>query len=222
LDPNGATEEIPQAPNTQSKTHAPCPEELASTTTGQADESNNEEDRPDGESISDCDESLFEGESSYGDDPQFLGPRNLQRLVHFGQEHCRCPCRMKNKDGMKVASICGKKANYCQLHAKRRLGADSYQSTVGSHPPILAAHGFLGHYLASGPYYTDSQIQAFQVQEKKEMAHLVQTMNEDATDLGKMEELSRDLRMRFKSPKAHSRKPQFKTTDNLDTPDDTD
>jgi hypothetical protein len=127
---------------------------------------------------------------------------------------------MKNKAGIKVASIYGKKAKDCQLRAKRCLGADSYQYDVGSYPPVLVACGFAGHGLASGLSYTDGQIRAFQVEEKKEMARLVQTMNEDAEDEGKMEELVRDLRVQFKSPKASSKKPQAKKVEDLDNTDD--
>ena len=141
------------------------------TSSDQKDGLEDEEDHlTEGEDLSERDEGLgstSEGDSSCGDDSQFAGPPNLQRLVRFGQEHCRCPCRLKNKDGVKVASICGKKAKDCQLHAKRRLGADSYQYAVGSYPPVPVARGFTGHGLASGPYYTDARIRAFQAEEKE-------------------------------------------------------
>jgi hypothetical protein len=118
-------EEVPPVPNTRSKTRSARPKD--------SDESEGEEDHTEeGESLSDRDEALSEGESSYGEDSQFAGPPNLQRLVRLGTGHCRCPCRMKNKDGVKVASICGKKSKDCQLHAKRRLGAESYQYAIGS------------------------------------------------------------------------------------------
>jgi hypothetical protein len=176
-----------------------------------------EEDPPDGDSLSEHDKGLSEGESSYGDDPQFSGPPNLQRLVRLlGQEHCRCPCRMKNKDSVKVASICGKKVKDCQLHAKIRLGADTCQYTIGSYPPIPVARGFEGHGLASGPYYTDAQIRALQAKEEKEMTQLVQAMNKDAADDGEMEEVSRYLRVCFTPPNTQPKKTQAKRADNTD------
>jgi hypothetical protein len=57
-------EEVPPVPNTQSKMRGTCPKDLAS------DESEDEEDHAEeGESLSDRDEALSEGESSHGDVP---------------------------------------------------------------------------------------------------------------------------------------------------------
>jgi len=60
----------------------------------------------------------------------------------------------------------------------------------------------MGHGLASGPHYTEAQIRAFQTDAAQEMSQLVQTMNEEITDGGELEELSRDLRVKFKEPRA--------------------
>jgi hypothetical protein len=52
--------------------------------------------------------------------------------------------------------------------------------------------------LPRGSFYTYTQeIQAFQVEEGKEMGHLVHVMNKDANNEGEMEELSRGLHVRF-------------------------
>lgn len=173
------------------------------------EETEGEEDPSEGGSLSGRDEALSEGESSYGDDSQFAGPPNLQGLIRLGVEHCRSPCRLTNKDGVKTSSICGKKAKSCQRHAKARLGKDSYQYAIGSYPPVPVTRGFPGHGLAGGPYYTDYQIQAFRAEEEKEMGRLVQDMNANTDDADEMEELAQDLRVRFKpteSTKASSRK----------------
>jgi hypothetical protein len=42
--------------------------------------------------------------------------------------------------------------------------------------------GFEGHGLASGPCYTDEQIQALKAEEGKEMERLVQAMSEGASN----------------------------------------
>jgi hypothetical protein len=73
-------------------------------------------------SLSDLDEALSDGASSYGDEPVFAGSPNLQDLVRLGQEHCRSPCNSKNKDGVKTASVCGKTVVECGRHAETRLG----------------------------------------------------------------------------------------------------
>jgi hypothetical protein len=96
------------------------------------DESEEDGNSPgDQRNLSKQDEALSEGASSYEEDPQFSGPPNLQDLVRLGPEHCRSPCGMTNKEGVKTSSICGKKAKDCKLHAKVRLGADSYQYAIG-------------------------------------------------------------------------------------------
>jgi hypothetical protein len=158
------------------------------------------EEGSEGEGLSDRDEAMSEGESSYGDDPQFLGPPDLQQLVCLGQEHCRTPCRLTNNAGVKVAGICGQKVKDCKRQASKRLGSSNYQHGIGSYPPVLVSRGFTGHGLASGPCYTDSQVRAFQSDAAKEMTLLVDTMNEDGSDGGEMEELSRDVRVKFVSP----------------------
>jgi hypothetical protein len=118
------------APNNRSRTRTPHLKEPP-TRTGEEDKAMEEEDPHDGDSLSEYDEGFLEGESSYGDDPQFSGPPNLQRLVCLRQEHCQCPCCMKNKDDVKVASICGRKVKDCQLHGNRQLGVDTYQYNFG-------------------------------------------------------------------------------------------
>jgi hypothetical protein len=127
-------------------------------------------------------------------------PPNLQQLVRLGQEHCRTPCRLTNNAGVKVAGVCGQKVKDCKQHASKRLGTGNYQYVIGSYPPVLVSRGFTGHGLASGPCYTDSQVLAFQAGAAKEMALLVGTMNEDGSDEGEMEDLARDVRIRFTSP----------------------
>jgi hypothetical protein len=158
------------------------------------------EDESEGAGLSDRDEALSVGDSSYGDDPQFAGPPNLQQLVRLGQGHCRTPCRITNNVGVKVAGICGQKVQDCKRHASKRLGASHYQYGIGSYPPVLVSRGFAGHGLASGPYYTDAQVSAFQADAAKEMTRLVQTMNEDGSDEEEMEELSRDVRVKIAAP----------------------
>jgi hypothetical protein len=128
-----------------------------------------------------------------------LEPPNLQRLVRLGQEHCRTPCRLTNSSGVKVAGICGQKVRDCKRHAPRRLGASNYQYGIGSYPPVLVSRGVTGHGLASGPYYIDDQVRAFQAEEASEMARHVQTISEDSADVEEMEELSRDVRVKFAS-----------------------
>ena len=149
-------------------------------------------------SLSQQDEALSEGSSSYGDDTQF-GPPNLQRLIRLGQEHCRTPCRLTNSDGVKVAGVCGQKVRDCQRHAQRRLGSNNYQYAIGSYLPVIVTRGYVGHGLASGLYYSDAQIRAFQDAEAEEMGQHVEAMVEDATDEEEMEELSRDVRVKFTS-----------------------
>jgi hypothetical protein len=159
------------------------------------------EDESEGDAgLSDRDEALSEGDSSYGDDPQFSDPPNLKQLVRLGQENCRTPCLITNIGGVKVAGICGQKVKDCKRHAGKRLGTKNYQYGIGSYPPILVSRGFAGHGLASGPHYTDAQILAFQAESVKEMTLLVDTMHEDESDEEEMEELSRDVRVKFASP----------------------
>jgi hypothetical protein len=53
------------------------------------DESKEDENPPgDQRSLSEQDEALSEGASSYEEDPQFSGPPNLQDLVRLGLEYC--------------------------------------------------------------------------------------------------------------------------------------
>jgi hypothetical protein len=176
------------------------------------------EDLLDGASLSEQDEALSDGHSSYGDDSQFVGPPNLQELVRLGQQHCRIPCRMKNKDGVQVSSVCGKKSKDCKLHATKRLGAKSHQYAIGSYPWVSVSRGFTGHGLANGVVYSDDQIEKCKAEEAEEMEKLVQTMNESAEDADEMEELARDLRVHFKASEAQPEKtstPAKGSTDDL-------
>jgi hypothetical protein len=156
-----------------------------------------EEEESEGEGLSDRDEGLSEGYSSYGDDSQFIGPPNLQQLVHLDHTNCRTPCRITDSTGVKVAAICGRKVRDCKRHATRRLGATNYQYGIGYYSPVPMSRGFTGHGLTSGPYYTEDQIRAFQAEEAKEMSQHVDTMAEDVTDEEEMEELARDVRVKF-------------------------
>jgi hypothetical protein len=166
------------------------------------DESEEDENSPgDSRSLSEQDEALSEGASSYEEDPQFSGPPNLQDLVRLGPEHCRSPCRMTDKEGVKTSSSCGKTAKDCKLHAKVRLGADSYQYATGFYLRVPVARGFEGHGLAGGPFYTDSQIQAFRKAEEKEMGISVGTLNKDTANEDGMDELVRDIRVQFEPQK---------------------
>jgi hypothetical protein len=174
-------------------------------------------DESEGEGLSDRDEAMSEGDSSYGDDAQFSGPPNLQKLVRLGQEHCRIPYRITNDDGVKVAGICGQKVKDCQRHSSKRLGAGSYQYGIGSYPPVPVSRGFAGHGLARGPYYTDAQILGFQTEAAKEMTRLVDTMNDDAeSDEEEMERLSRDVRVKFASPVPQQAKDKAGASSNAD------
>ena len=156
-----------------------------------------EEEVSEGEGLSDRDEGLSEGYSSYGDDSQFVGPPNLQRLVHLDHTNCRTPCRITDSTGVKVSAVCGRKVSDCKRHAVRRQGATNYQYGIGSYLPVIVSRGFTGHGLSSGPYYTDAQIRAFQAEEAKEMSQQVEAMTEDVTDEEELEELSRDVRVQF-------------------------
>jgi hypothetical protein len=183
----GQEEEITFERSTRSRTRATSDQEAES----------------EGGGLSDRDESLSEGDSSYGDASQFTGPPNLQRLVRLGQDHCRSPCRITNSAGVKVAGACGRKVKDCQRHARHRQVTTNYQYSVGSYMPINVPRGFAGHGLTSGPFYTDDQVLAFQAEEEKEMTRHVDAMNEDMSDEEEMEELSRDVRVKF-APKTLS------------------
>jgi hypothetical protein len=157
--------------------------------------------------LSDLDEALSDGASSYGDEPVFAGSPNLQDLVRLGQEHCRSPCDIKNKDGVKTASVCGKTVVDCGRHAETRLeqgksGQGKYRYAIGTYSKVLVSRGFTGHGLAppQGLFFTDAQLQSFKQAERAEMSHLVQGMNEDPTDKEEMNELARDLRVTFIEP----------------------
>jgi hypothetical protein len=59
-------------------------------------------------SLSEQDKALSDGdESSYGDSSNFAATPNLGNLVQLGSSHCRSPCRITNKDGVKTPSVCG-------------------------------------------------------------------------------------------------------------------
>jgi hypothetical protein len=70
------------------------------------------------------------------------------------------------------------------------------------------AQGFEGHGLAGGPFYTNSQIQAFRRAEEKEMEFLVGSLNKDTANEDEMDELVRDIRVRFEPQKPHLRVPR--------------
>jgi hypothetical protein len=65
--------------------------------------------------------------------------------------------------------------------------------------PINVSRGFAGHGLASGPYYRDAQVLAFQAEEAKERTRHVDAMDMDMSDEEEMEDLSRDVRVKFAS-----------------------
>jgi hypothetical protein len=134
---------------------------------------------PEDSGLSEQETALSDGESSFGDDSQVMGPPNLQELVRLGQEHCSTPFRVKNKDGVHVPSICGKIIKDCQWHAEKRSGAKSYQYAPGSYPHVAVACGFTGHGLSNGTVYSDAQLKAYKAEEAEEMENLVQNMNEN-------------------------------------------
>jgi hypothetical protein len=156
--------------------------------------------KPENPSLSEQDEALTEDEddSSYGDASQFAAVPNLQRLVVLNSDHCRSPCHIKNKDGVKTPSICGKRATSCQQHAKHREKGN-YRHREGAYLPTPVSRGFPGHGLARGPYYTHEQFQELENTQREEMSRLVMTMNETGSDQDELEELSRDLRVRFQA-----------------------
>ena len=51
-----------------------------------------------------------------------------------------------------------------------------------------------------GLFFTDAELEAIRNGEKKEMSQLVQGMMVDQTDEEEMEELARDLRVKFTAP----------------------
>jgi hypothetical protein len=74
-------------------------------------------------SLSDLDEALSDGASSYYDEPTFAGSPNLQDLVLLGQEHCHLPHTIKNKDSAKPAIVGEKIGVECRRqHAETCLG----------------------------------------------------------------------------------------------------
>jgi hypothetical protein len=60
--------------------------------------------------------------------------------------------------------------------------------------------------MARGPYYTHQQFQELENTQREEMSRLIRTMNETGSDQEELEELSRDLRVRFRT-KAQASKP---------------
>ena len=159
---------------------------------------NPEEEDSEGEGLSARDEGLSEGESSsYGESAQFNGSPNLQQLTRLGEEHCRTPFRVTSRTGVKVAGVCGKTKLDCRRHASQRQTGGHYQYAIGSYPLVPVSRGFAGHGLASGPFYTDSQIRDFRITEAKEMSRHVEAMNNDVSDEEEMEALSRDVRVKF-------------------------
>jgi hypothetical protein len=217
IDPPSPTVEagVPApGPSTRSQTRVPVGNTVGREAVDEMEE-NQGEDPLDGAGLSEQDEALSDGESSVGNDSQVMGPLNLQELVRLGQEHCRTPCRVRNSDGVQVASICGKKNEDCQRHAVKRSEAKNYQYAAGSYPRVSVVRGFTGHGLANGTVYSDAQLNAFKADEAGKMATLVQTMIEDADDVDEMEELARDLRVHFKASETH---PAAKTQPEKMTP----
>ena len=154
-------------------------------------------------SLSELDEALSDGASSYGDEsPPNLGPPNLQELIRLGREHCRTSCTLTDQDGVKTPSVCGKKVVDCYRHGKTRLGFGTFRYTIGSYSKVPVSRGFKEHGLAPprGLFFTDAEIKAAREDEKKAMSHLVQGMMEAQTDEEEMEELARDLRVKFAAP----------------------
>jgi hypothetical protein len=184
----------------------------------EADETTNKDEE--GTSLSDLDEALSDGASSYGDEPAAAGSPNLQDLVRLGQEHCRSPCTIKNKDGVKTASVCGKTVVECARHAETRLGQGKvgqgkYRYEIGAYSKVRVSRGFTGHGMAppQGLFYTEDQLQVFRKAERDEMSHLVQGMNDDLTDKEEMDELAKDLRsVKFKEPRTKTRSPLDKNS----------
>jgi hypothetical protein len=153
--------------------------------------------------LSDLDEALSDGASSYGDENPFSGSPNLQGLIRLGQEHCRMSCSTTNKDGAKIPSACGKTVVECQRHAQRRIGGSgSFRFGIGSCSKVPVARGFTGHGIAppQGVFFSDADLRAFKEAEKEEMSHLVDGMNENSIDKEEMDELARDLRVKFVEP----------------------
>jgi hypothetical protein len=87
---------------------------------------------------------------------------------------------MKNKDGVQVSSVCGKKSKDCKLHATKRLGAKSHQHAIGFHPRVSVSGHFTGHGLANRVVCSDDQIEKHKAEEAEEMEKLVQAVNEGA------------------------------------------
>jgi hypothetical protein len=50
---------------------------------------------------------------------------------------------------------------------------------------------------SQGLFFTHKQLNTFQQSKKAEMSHLVQGMNDDATNKKEMDELAHDLRVNF-------------------------
>jgi hypothetical protein len=60
----------------------------------------------------------------------------------------------------------------------------------------LVERSFAGHWIASGPFHADAQIQAFRTAKTQEMKFLAKSMNnKNDTDEDKMEELVQDLQV---------------------------
>jgi hypothetical protein len=128
-----------------------------------------------------------------------------------------------------MASVCGKTVVECGRHAEARLGQGNtgqgkYRYAIGAYSKVPVSQGFTRHGVAppQGRFFTDEQLQAFKRSEKAEMAQLVQGMNDDFTDQDEMEELARDLRVKFAEPLHDKEEPRtkkamsnVKTTDGL-------
>jgi hypothetical protein len=71
-------------------------------------------------SLSKEDEALSDSSaSSYGDSSDFAAAANLGKLLQLiGSSHYYRPCCITKKDGVKTPSICGRKTQECQQHAK--------------------------------------------------------------------------------------------------------
>jgi hypothetical protein len=83
---------------------------------------------------------------------------------------------------------------------KEPLGKES--TDTGAYSKVPVSCGFTGHDVAppQGWFFTDKQLQAFKQDERAEMSHLVQGMNNYLTDQDEMDELACDLWVKFVEP----------------------
>jgi hypothetical protein len=97
----------------------------------------------------------------------------------------------------------------------------NFRFSIGSYSKVPVSRGFEGHGIAppQGIFFTDAEFQAVRESEKKEMSHLVQGMNDNPVDKEEMDELARDLRVKFvqpvQGPKKKPSRPQSDPTEQL-------